>query len=239
MSGAVTYHGRDFVLARDRQRKRALDLYGQDEFASAIEPRGSLIPKTSAPYALEVARSWMAMAPPCVEKAIEGSSAGALVKVAAYRALEALKVGNLAPEAEVKFIGQEVPLAADILRSLGGMFFGIASANSFPFSFTSDGGHPVMAPTATRLFWDSCGRVAIACGGTDASVTADERWEAFVEGAREGAINASRVAGEVAGKIAATAGQALGAGVGGFFGELGVVNVVIVGAGIYVATRIL
>lgn len=247
-----TYQGRGFTDAYIAQYQKALGLYGQDELASTLSP-ARVTPRVSGALALEIARFWLAVAPACVRRALEGADpdhpwlvvtnyAGSTTWVhrhLAEQAIDRLQAGKLIDEQTIKIIGSRSETAADILRALEDMFFAIKNGSVGPLPRTTSIGRIVMQPVQGRLFWDSARRCATSCSGSTASVTADEKWSEFKEAIKEQARAVAEAAGEAAGFVAATAGQAIGSGVGGFIGELGIVNVALIGAGAYVAVKVL
>lgn len=251
--GEVTYSGRGFTGAYDAQWKHARAVYGKDDLASLIKP-AEVTPSASPGFALEVARFWLGVAPACVERAIEAADTGPwssgsatqaatgttwIHKALADQVLERLRDGKLVAEEDIAVVGARSPLAAGILRTLTNMFVAIKAGALNLLPTMTESGIPLLNPNGCRLFWDSAHSCASGCSGSLASVTTAEKWSAFKDGAREGARDAAHAAGEAAGFVAATAGQAIGSGVSGFFGELGVVNVALIGLGGYIAVRIL
>lgn len=235
---SATYRGRDYSELRDRQRRRALELYGQDEVASGIEPRGAVIPKTSAAYALDVALGWLDMAPDVIGKlaeALPDIGSGALARRITEGAVIELRLAHLANADVLDTLSQHLPLGASILRRLQRMFSAIDYGASFGGLFADDEGYPVMNPAATRQFWDSIPSSDYA--GSGAVVTHSEQWTAFVKGAREGAHDVAHAAGLAAAAIARTAGELGGDVLGGFFSGLGLTTIAVVGVGGYVAWR--
>lgn len=249
----VALSGQGFVESHLRSFNRALALYGQDELAGSIKP-ARVTPSTSAAYALEVARHWLAVAPACVRRAMEAANTDTpftpvsnasgsstwLSKAFAEKLIDKLQAGELINEEDIKVVGALSPLAAGILRDLKAQFTAIHAGYWGLGRIALGGeshGQPVMEALQTRMFWDAARRTATGCSGSTASVTAEEKWDAFKDGAKESARAIADAAGSAAGFIAATAGQAIGAGVGGFLGELGVVNVALGAGALYVAWR--
>lgn len=252
---AITLQGNGFTDAHIRSFKRAIALYGQDELASGIEPR-RVTPYVAADYALEVARFWLQVAPACVRRALEGAdpdhpwlvvtnaaeSTTWVHKAMAEKAIERLRAGELVDDETMRIIGARSPLAAGILRDLQSMFHAIRDGwwdASSLFGRTGTGGRPVMGMLSGRYFWDHARSCANGCGGSTASVTAEEKWDTFTAAVKENARAVAEKAGEAAGFIASTAGQAIGSGVGGFFSELGVVQTALLGGGLFLAWKVL
>lgn len=249
----VTLAGQGFTQSHERAHAAALKLYGQDELAGSIFP-ARVTPSVSAPLALEIAEHWLRVAPACVERAIEAASTRLYGSdswnVNPYRPLayqpgiifSLLEARVLVREEDIKGIGERSPVAASILRGLRDMFTAIKTGYWGLGRIALSGsakGRPVMEAVQTRMFWNAERAVAFGCSGTDASVTTEEKWQAFKEGAIEGARDAAEVAGKAAGAIAATAGQVVGAAGKGFLSGLGLGNVVILGAGAFVAWKVI
>lgn len=252
---AITLKGQGFMDAHTRAFKRALVLYGQDELASGIEPH-RVTPSVAADYALEVAKFWLGVAPTCIRRALEGAdpdhpwlvvtnaseSTTWIHKAMAEKAIEQLRAGELVSEESVKVIGARSPLAAGILRDLQSMFVAIRDGWWDPsslFGRASSNGHPVMGALMGRYFWDAARRCAAGCGGSTASVTAEEKWDTFKVAVKERAREVAEAAGNAAGFIASTAGQALGSGISGFIHELGIVNTAIGAGAVYLAWKVI
>lgn len=97
-------------------------------------------------------------------------------------------------------------------------------------------GGPVMSPEANAAFWDGLDRFAQFA---DVASNTRSRWEVFKEALSNNIDDLAEGVGRAAAVAGQTVGRALGAAGAGFFGELGVINTVIVlGAGV-IAYRVI
>lgn len=250
----ATFQGDRFLDAQLAQHRRAIELYGQDELASGIEPR-RVTPAIAADFALELAKWWMGVAPNCVRRALEGAdpdhpwlvvtnaaeSTTWIHKAMAEATIDKLRAGELADDEAMRVIGSRSPLAASILEGVAEMHFAIKIGywDFGPFGRTGTMGRPVMSALGCRAFWNALRKTASGCGGSTASVTAEEKWQTFKAAANERARELAETAGKAAGFVAATVGQSIGAGVGGFFGELGIVQTALFAGGVFLAWKVI
>lgn len=102
-------------------------------------------------------------------------------------------------------------------------------------SYNSEGLACLSAPEAW-LVWNGAQKLATIYQSlsADTSIPWSESWDAIKAGAHEGLGNV----GEFAGGIAAGVGEGAGSLLGGFFKGFGIVNLAVIGGGIYLATKV-
>lgn len=232
------------------QRSKATELWGADEGARFIPPiRYSTIPFTPAAYAIECLKGWHSMLSAVMSTLVDNETAGGdpfhLLTPSGDECLEGareaaagLKAGRLPDiESAARRLAKCSVTAAEGLRGLYDAYVAI-KVGAFSSSVQKDG-VKVLDPVSCRIYWDASEDVARTVAASSVSVTADERWATFTNSAKESLNKISETAGSAAGAVVGAAGSALGVGIGSFFDELGLVKMVILGAGGYVAWRVL
>ncbi len=235
---ARTLTGSGFVDAVRRQKADAQAKLGIDQQAGAIPPTGAGYPFTTHAYALEVAKFWaFEAAPGAVQRSLQSGSGTSIICLAeAAKAIAMLQKGELPAPDDISVVGgcgTGGALAGGILRDLRAAYSAII-VDGLSVRVNSSGKR-VMTASACRQFWDKVSSCANGCVSSRASVTSDEKWDSFLDGVQEGAHNVGEVIGEAAGFL----GETVGEGLSGALEGLGLVNIVIVGAGLYVGSRIL
>lgn len=231
-----------------RMRVRAFDMYGNDDAARYIPPiQSKMLPATSAAYALECVKTLHTMLGTAMEHLLDESSN----ELTAYRdkmvvcatltreAASELRTGKLPADLDEKAraVANCSLTAAEGLRELYDSYVAI-KAGAFA-NRQSSNGYRIMDAVDNRLFWDASEGVAKSINAAHLAVTSDEKWAAFREGAKEAATAVAETAGKAAGAVVSVAGTALGKGIGSFFDELGIVKIAILGAGGFIAWRVL
>jgi hypothetical protein len=222
----------DFQRELFRQRDAAVALFGQDSEASAIAR--AVRPYTPPEYAELVYHDWGQTFHALVAREADSErSLGGISSEVIRRAREEKRTFT-EQEASLIHADSGMPLSLAMSRALNKAFAasrGSTRVNEFDVTCLSG--------QTCHVFWDELDTYGINAGAVRASVTSGERWSTLVGALQDNAERAAEFIGEAAAKTLRETGRALGSGVGGFFGELGVVDsAILIGAG-YLAFRIL
>lgn len=208
------------------QRAEMLDLLGDDFLASDIG--GVQLPFTPPEYAQAVWTIWGDSYFPTIRRSLDGT-----LGIAAIH--EAEQENRLLGDDELELVDQ-----FDEHGTVRTLTMGMRAAFNAALGSTELGpiGDPVLAPATCARFWDSIDTVANMVTVANASQTRWEHFKAALGAVPDTLERLGDKIGQAAAKVAETAGTTLGAGVGGFFGELGIVGtVILLGAG-FVAFKV-
>lgn len=225
----------DFQRVLQQQLQSALDLFGKDNEASSIVVGRSstgvggstkLRPYTPPEYADLVLNDWAGTFHAAAAKEADGLRADFIVTTLLKKARDGKRMPS---DEEMALIRARNPLPLtqkmrdSVIRAMNAVHGATRK---------SPAGIKVLNPQSCSAFWESINEYTINCGATRAVVTSGERWDAFFDGLKSGFENVGDAIGESAAKVLRTAGRTVGAGVGGFFGELGIVeSAIFIGGG--------
>jgi hypothetical protein len=196
------------------QRGAAIRLFGQDVAASRLS-NGVAIPNTPPEYAELVYHDWAQTFHTAALRETDGHPD---VEVA-QEERRLLKADEIEHLRAVSF-----SLTVQMDKSLKEAFRSFKGASTT----RNSAGVTILQSDTCSAFWEALARYNINMGATRATVTGGERWDAFFSGLQDGANDVAEAVGRTAANVLRSAGEAVGAGAGGFFDSLGVLNTVLV-----------
>lgn len=227
----------DFQRVRGQQLQSALDLFGKDPDASSILVGGarSVRPYTPQVYADLVWNDWAQTFHTAALREADSGSAGATTKVILSRARDEKRIPSASEMTLLKGdVGGSMPLTVKMVQAINRAESAVNGATR-----NSPAGVKVLSGQGCANFWDAIAEYGINAGATRAVVTSGERWNAFFDGLTDATEKIGDAVGRAAANVARQAGRVIGAAGSGFFGELGVVDtLILVGAG-FIAFKVI